>query len=356
MAPPFTNLLLRWYSHHARSLPWRGLKDPYAIWVSEIMLQQTRVETVIPYYQRWLKRFPNLESLADSSEQDVLQAWEGLGYYGRARNLFKTAKIVMEEHSGRFPSKPDGLRKLPGIGGYTSAAIASIAFGLDIPALDANGERILARCFVIELPVKSPEGRKALAQLAQDLLPSGKAGIFNQALMDLGSLICKPISPQCGMCPMKTTCQAYGSGRQETLPVKASPKLIPHYIVTAAVIKRNGRYLIARRPSSGLLGGLWEFPGGKQDPGESLAGCLQREIQEELGTSIQVGSELGIFLHAYTHFRITLHAFNCQLVGQEPQPLQVSELRWVNADELQQFPMGKVDRLISTQLSTGRNK
>jgi A/G-specific adenine glycosylase len=346
MVQTFAKLLLRWYGRHARVLPWRGDPDPYAIWVSEIMLQQTRVETVGPYFQRWMARFPDLDRLATATEQDVLSIWEGLGYYSRARNLHRSARIIKKEYAGRIPADPALLKRLPGIGRYTASAIASIAFGIDIPALDANGERVLARSFAMNLPSRSLAGKKELDRIAGGLLPRGKAGDFNQALMDLGARLCTPRQPKCSICPLRSICRAFLEGLQEDLPVKVERAVVPHHTVTAAVIRRGKRYLICRRPSKGLLGGLWEFPGGKQEAGESLPACLRREIREELGTRIQVGDELGVFHHAYSHFRITLHAFACHLTGDEPRPLTASELCWVKPTELVNFPMGKVDRII----------
>jgi A/G-specific adenine glycosylase len=343
--------LLDWYARHARVLPWRAkASDPYAVWVSESMLQQTRVETVIPYFERWMARFPTLAALAKADQQDVLQTWEGLGYYSRARNLHHAAQQVMERFNGHLPADRAALESLPGIGRYTAGAIASIAFDRDEPALDGNIKRVYARLFNVEIPVQSSEGEKRLWALAAEHLPPGRAGDFNQALMDLGATICTPHAPSCLLCPLNELCQAFALGVQEERPVSKTRAPIPHYTVTAAVLHRNGSVLIARRPSQGLLGGLWEFPGGKVEAGESLPEGLAREIREELGAEIEVGQPVGVYQHAFTHFRITLHAFHCRLIDGEPQPLEASELRWVAPGELTQFPMGKVDRQISKEL------
>ena len=315
------------------------------------MLQQTRVETVIPYFEHWMERFPTLSSLAEASQQDVLAAWEGLGYYSRARNLHLAAKIVMEQHGAQLPAETKFLRQLPGIGRYTAGAIASIAFGLDEPALDGNIRRVLARVFDLREPARSPKGERELWQYATDHLPDGQAGEYNQALMDLGAMICTPRDPACTHCPLVSECQAFALGVQEERPVVEKKATKPHHTVTAAVIQRYDRVLIAQRPTNGLLGGLWEFPGGKVQPEEDLASCLQREICEELDVQIQIGSPLGVYHHAYTHFRVTLHAFLCKLVnGNEPKPLEASALRWANLEELVNFPMGKIDRQISRDL------
>jgi A/G-specific adenine glycosylase len=352
----FSKRLLSWYASHARSLPWRKGADPYAIWVSEVMLQQTRVETVIPYFKRWMQRFPTIAAVASAGLQEVLAAWEGLGYYGRARNLHRAAQIVMQDPSlqGELPADVRLLRKLPGIGRYTAAAIASIAFGHDEPTLDGNIRRVLARYFNVDEDARSTAGERRLWELAAQHLPQGRAGAYNQALMDLGAMVCTPRSPDCSACPLNSTCEANLLGIQEHRPVLLPKPPIPHYTVTAAVITREDRVLIACRPPQGLLGGLWEFPGGKQQDGEDLPSCLQREIREELGADIGVGAQLGVYQHAYTHFRVTLHAFKCRLLRGEPQPIQAADLRWVPVDELSQYPMGKIDRQISkTLVSSG---
>jgi A/G-specific adenine glycosylase len=347
----FSAALLAWYARHARDLPWRGNPDPYAIWVSEIMLQQTRVESVIPYFQRWLDRFPDIAALARAPQQEVLALWEGLGYYSRARNMHRAAQIIMTECNGELPRDPQALGRLPGIGLYTAGAIASIAFGLDTPALDGNIRRVLARVFDVAEPVSSPAGKKRLWDLVTANLPPGKAGDYNQALMDLGAALCTPRAPDCAQCPLAGMCLSCAAGIQEERPVRASRAPIPHYLVTAAVIQRDQQVLITQRPDNGLLGGLWEFPGGKLQPDEDLVACLQREIGEELGAEIEVDEQLGIYKHAYTHFRVTLHAYYCKLHnGAQPQPVQVQALRWVELAELEEYPMGKIDRQIARDL------
>jgi A/G-specific adenine glycosylase len=343
--------LLAWYARHARQLPWRGHPDPYAVWVSEVMLQQTRVETVIPYFQRWMERFPTIPALAAASQQDVLAAWEGLGYYSRARNLHRAAQILVAQHGGRLPEDTDSLRRLPGIGRYTAGAIASIAFGHDAPTLDGNIRRVLARIFNMELPARSPKGARRLWDLAAEHLPPGQASDYNQALMDLGATVCTPRQPDCPHCPVNDLCAAYALGLQEQRPVLEPKPSQPHYTVAAAVIQRDAQVLIAQRPANGLLGGMWEFPGGKLQPGEDLAGCLQREIKEELGARVAVHEQIGVYQHAYTHFRVTLHAFRCSLAGGEPCNLEHASLVWTPLAELKNYPMGKIDRTIATRLA-----
>lgn len=314
------------------------------------MLQQTRVETVIPYFTRWMQRFPNIRALSKASLQEVLVAWEGLGYYGRARNLHKAAKIVVHELHGQLPEEAVQLRKLPGIGRYTAGAIASIGFGKDEPTLDGNIRRVIARYFDVSKDARSTEGERALWRLAAENLPKGEAGNYHQAMMDLGASLCTPKTPDCPHCPLKTGCRANARGIQQLRPVVLPRPPIPHYTVTAAVINQEGRVLIARRPAKGLLGGMWEFPGGKQQEGEDLPSCLKREIREELGVEIMVGEQLAVYRHAYTHFRVTLYAYHCRLLGPEPFPIQADELLWVPVRELSRYPMGKIDRQISKTL------
>jgi A/G-specific adenine glycosylase len=348
----FVPQLLEWYEHSARELPWRPAISPYHTWISEIMLQQTQVETVMPYFARWMARFPDIESLAAADEQDVLGVWEGLGYYRRARNLHRAAQQVMVDHNGQLPRTRVALGTLPGIGPYTAAAIASIAFGEDVAAVDGNIRRVIARLFDVSVPARSTQGEKQIQALAQAHLPRGRAGDYNQALMDLGALICTPTSADCGSCPIARDCLARQLGLQEERPVRMPKKKIPHLTVTAGVIRQDGRVLLAQRPPKGLLGGLWEFPGGtleEDDP--DLRACLQREIREELGVALQVDAPFGQYDHAYTHFRITLHAFLCRLAtGEEPQPLDGQVLAWAALAELPDYPMGKVDRQIALRL------
>lgn len=356
MTSELATRLLAWYARQARKLPWRDHPDSYAVWVSEIMLQQTRVDTVIPYFERWMQRFPSLAALAQADVQDVLHAWEGLGYYSRARNLHRAAQIVMNELGGDLPSSTAGLRQLPGIGRYTAGAIAALAYGQDEAALDGNIRRVLARYFDVDLPERSPAGEHSLWELAQAHLPPGRAADYNQALMDLGAMVCTSRSPTCDICPLEVGCTARRLNLQAARPVRTTRRVAPHHKVTAAVVRRGERVLIARRPETGLLGGLWEFPGGKVKPGETLPECLRREICEELNIDIHVGEPLGIYEHAFTHFRITLHAFECCLLnGKEPMALEHTALAWAEPEALAKYPMGKVDRQIARRLVNGES-
>jgi A/G-specific adenine glycosylase len=336
-----SRLLLNWYHKHGRTLPWRNHPDPYAVWVSEIMLQQTRVETVIPYFEKWMKLFPDVTSLANAPAQDVLNAWEGLGYYSRARNLHKAAKIVAEKFSGELPRDLTDLRSLPGIGRYTVGAIASMAFGMDEPTLDGNLRRVFARLFDVSEAADSPAGEEILWELAAQNLPKGQAGDYNQSLMDLGATICLPKNPRCLLCPLMKICEARKNGTQEVRPVLKPKKSVPHYIHVAAVIINRGRVLLAQRPPDGLLGGMWEFPNARvnADPVKELT----KVINAAYSLRVKKKEALGIIQHAYTHFKVTVHAFRCDCA---PIPKN-KNLKWVQITELDDYPMGKVDRSIA---------
>jgi len=309
------------------------------------MLQQTRVEAVIPYFENWMRLFPNIHALAKASGQDVLNAWEGLGYYSRVRNLHKAAKIVLNGHGGKLPEELDVLIQLPGIGRYTVGAIASIAFGMDEPALDGNLKRVYARLFDISNSIDSSVGEKQLWQIARENLPKGKAGDFNQALMDLGATICIPKNPRCDICPVRNFCLSQKNGTQELRPVRKQKKELPQYIHAAGVIIKRGRVLLAHRPSNGLLGGMWEFPNGRVDgdPAKELTKALR------VGYRLKVRRKeaLGIVRHAYTHFKVTVHAFRCDLVSMSKS----DNLKWVLMKDLGEYPMGKVDRQIAQKVS-----
>lgn len=335
--------LLNWYYRCRRDLPWRGETDPYRIWVSEVMLQQTQVATVIPYYQRFLEKFPDVETLAAAPLEQVLKAWEGLGYYARARNLHKAAGEIVEKWGGHFPQTYARLRTLPGFGDYTAGAVASIAFGEAVPAVDGNARRVLARLFALEQHVTRGPGARQLKEIATALVDPQAPGDWTQAVMELGATICAPASPKCLLCPVNELCQGRLRGIEQDLPVKPAKKALPHYNVTAAVIRQNGKILIAQRPLDKMLGGLWEFPGGKQEPGETLAECLRREIKEELDLEIAIGEQVVTIKHSYTHFKITLYAFYCWVVRGQPQALHVADWRWVSLAEIERFPFARTD-------------
>ena len=330
----FRRKLLSWYRHHKRDLPWRHTQDPYKIWISEIMLQQTTVSAVIPYYQKWFKRFPDITTLSKAPQQAVLAAWQGLGYYQRARNLHAAAQKIVDQYQGKFPSDYESLSKLPGFGPYTTAAVLSIAFDLPYPVLDANVRRLGMR--LLRLRDKSPtKSEKRIQEFLTSILPKQHIGQFNQSLMELGALVCRPQNPSCHACPVIDFCAAYAAGKQEIIP---PPKKQTYQKISAVVgiIQKNDRYLIQKRPPSGLMADLWEFPGGKIEPGETPEKALIREIKEELGADIQNLEPLITVKHAYTQFQVTLQAYRCQLTDIPRLPKESH--RWITLKGMQRYP------------------
>lgn len=339
-AGDFRKSLLKWYTAHRRDLPWRRTSDPYAVWISEVMLQQTTVNAVIPYYERWLRLFPDVEALARSPLQRVLRAWQGLGYYARARNLHRAAKKIVKRFEGRLPGDAAALRTLPGFGPYTTAAVLSIAFGKPLPVIEANVRRVMMR--LLGIRGKAETGRDQWIRPALEGLISRRApGRFNQAMMELGALVCRPRSPLCPACPVQGKCRAFRLGIQEVVP---TPKRISTTKGEAvvAVIRDRGKVLIQQRPPTGLLAGLWEFPGGKREPGETLRAALAREMREELGAEPVEARPLLTVEHSFTRFVITLHAYECRLRAEDMERLRKKSAnpprRWVSLGALRRYP------------------
>jgi A/G-specific adenine glycosylase len=353
--------LLAWYGVEARDLPWRQTEDPYAIWISEIMLQQTRVEAVLSYYARFLERFPTIEALASASIDGVLKAWEGLGYYRRAHNLHRAAKVVIEEHDGHVPASAKELRTLPGIGPYTAGAIASIAFGLDEPVLDGNVVRVLSRLYCIGGDPSLSRTKKVLLGKAAALIPQGEASRFNQGLMDLGARICRPRSPRCHECPVATHCDAHHTGHEVLFPERRARKGVPHVDIVSGIVwddrpfSSGARHLIAKRNEDDMLGGLWEFPGGRVEEGESFEEALTRELREELAIDVEVIAPFMHLDHAYTHFRITLYVYHCRHTGGEPESIECADWTWARPDELESYAFPTADRKILDALAAQRS-
>jgi A/G-specific adenine glycosylase len=355
---PYKNiprLLLDWYRTNKRDLPWRKTKDPYRTWVAEIMLQQTRVDTVIPYYERFLERFPDVNALARARLDAVLKAWEGLGYYSRARYLHEAARIVAGQLGGKIPSDPDELRKLPGVGAYTAGAILSIAFGKRAAAVDGNVIRVIARLFAIQDPVNGGRAKRQIGELAARLVPASEPGHYNQALMDLGSGICTPRRPDCRACPLASACRAREMEIQGSIPAKKAQAAVPHREAVAALIHNDrGEALLIKRPDRGLLGGLWRFPGGLLHEGEAKVSGLRRILRDELGLKGTPGKEWLAVEHGYSHFSVTVHVLSCTIRGKLPDAGSCVQYRWVNAKGVSRLAASRLERKILAALPSVR--
>jgi len=330
----FSKSLLNWYQKNARALPWRKTNDPYKIWISEIMLQQTTVNAVIPYYQKWIKTFPKIEQVARASEQELLKMWQGLGYYRRVKNIHKAAKLICNDHNYKIPKNANVLKQLPGFGPYTTGAVLSIAYEVRIPIVDANVRRVIMRVLCKE-GIADTTQDKAIYAFLEKVLPNKHMGDFNQALMELGAMICRSPSPQCLICPLKKLCKAYEKGKQEIIP-ETSKKIIKKINVVIGVIKSKNKYFIQKRPSHGLLGDLWEFPGGKIEKGETAQKALKRELKEEIDVELKSAKHLMDVVHYYTQFKVKLNVSACDV---NPLPQTDATHKWVTLKEVNKFPM-----------------
>lgn len=316
--------LLKWFRRNARPLPWRRHYRPYEVWISEVMLQQTRVETALPYYRRWMRRFPDVRALARASERDVLKSWEGLGYYSRARNLHASARAIVERHGGVFPRRFEDLRALKGIGPYSAGAIASIAYNEPRPIVDGNVLRVLARYRALSDPIDVPRHRERYWALQESLIPDGHARDFNQALMELGALVCVPRDPRCGVCPLRAGCEGLRSGDPERFPVRGKrPRIVPVH-AAALILERGGRFYLQRRPDGGLMGGLWEFPEWKLSSGRLLsraeaAAGVRRAARREFGAGLEPRRVATLKRH-YTRYAETMEVFRCEWPGRAGVP------------------------------------
>jgi A/G-specific adenine glycosylase len=311
------------------------------------MLQQTQVETVIPYYLRFLTKFPSVRALAEARPDEVLKLWENLGYYSRARHLHAAAKEIVLRWGDRLPKERKDLLDLPGIGEYTADAILSIAFAQPVAAVDGNVSRVISRLFALGKPLGSPESREQVRNRANHLLSKKLPGQFNQAMMDLGATVCTPRTPACVSCPLKGLCKAKDLGRHEQLPVaKKKPALSHKHMIAAILFDRKKRVLVVQRPPLGLLGGLWKFPGGERGEREVLEEALVRTLREELGLHVRVAKTMGSIKHAYTHFRVTFHVYRCAIVRGRPKSPEGRKWKWVSAEELHALALSKAERKI----------
>ena len=340
---PITAALMRWYRRHRRPLPWREIADPYAVWVSEVMLQQTQVATVVPYYRRFMAAFPDVALLAAADQQQVLKLWEGLGYYSRARNLHKAAARIMSLHGGYFPESFDDVRALPGVGDYIASAVGSIAYGQPHAVVDGNVKRVLARMFEIDHPVNRSDAHPVFKTRATALLDRRDPGTFNQAMMELGALVCQPRQPFCGQCPVSGHCGAFINGTTGEFPKRQIKSPTPRIAVAVGVVFKGDKVLIVQRPGEALLGGLWEFPGGRVADGERAADACVRLIAGKTGIRIARLTSLTEAHHTYTHFRIHMQVFACIWAGGRVRRSGPSAHAWVTIPGLDRYPFHKAN-------------
>lgn len=353
--------LLDWFDKENRELPWRKNYSPYHVWISEVMLQQTQMERGVDYFLRWIEMFPSVTAVADADEKDILKQWEGLGYYARARNLHKAAKIIKSDFGGELPKTHQELLSLPGIGPYTASAVSSIAFNDDYPVIDANVERVYARLFNISAPLKEKETKKLVERLAKLLLPLGKARLFNQALMDFGALICSPRAPKCPECFFSSSCQALKRDVVNKRPVllKKEKKIVIEMV--SGILVKNGKVFIQQRLAKDVWGSLWEFPGGKVEPGEALEDALVREFLEETEIDISIHEKLVSVTHFYTKYKVNLHCFRCSTIEGEEKTFSpvlhaAQQSEWVTPDQLNQYGFSAGHRRVIEFLEVQKNK
>ena len=340
--------LLGWYRRTRRDLPWRRSKDPYRVWVSEIMLQQTRVEAVVPYYERFLRAFPNARRLAAAPLDRVLKLWEGLGYYSRARNLHAAAHRIVTERRGHFPATAEEWENLPGVGRYTAGAIASITRGEPVPVVDGNVKRVLTRLAQINGYIEEKRTLDELWRLAAELLPPAASGDFNQALMELGARVCTPRGPKCGECPLARWCAARAAGVVEQLPRRHARRKAPQVREAAAVLRKNGRYLLLRRPDTGLLAGLWAWPACEISHGKSPTTALRAHLRDALGLQVRLNRKLTTVEHIFSHRRLQLEVYDGMIEAGRLRPRMG---KWLSHAGLSAHALGGADRKILEYLN-----
>ena len=337
-----SNALIYWYNNNKRKLPFRSTIDPYKIWVSEIMLQQTQMKTVIPFYERWVNKLPTIESVSKSNIDDLLKLWEGLGYYRRCQNFYQASKIIVHKYEGCIPSDYDSFKALPGVGDYTAGAVLSISFGIPIPAIDGNVKRVMARLYGFKNLTKYNEAiiHKVISRTLKNLKPSD----FNQGLMELGALICTPEAPKCFKCPLSKNCKGYQSDNPTNYPKRKAKNPIPHFNVVTAIIWRGETFYIQKRSEYNMLGGLWEFPGGKVEKGETLELALLRELKEECNFNARILKKATSIKHRYSHFSITMHCYYCE--EKNDKIGSITNSKWIKKNQINQYSFPKANHKI----------
>jgi len=344
----FRRQLLTWFDRHRRDLPWRHNRDPYRIWISEVMLQQTTVAAVVPYFHRFLKAFPTVRHLARADEQEVLHLWQGLGYYRRARHLHQAAKMIVNDWHGQFPDDPSRWQQLPGVGRYIMGAVLSQAFDRRLPIIEANSIRVLSRWFGQRGDPKSSAMQKWLWTTAEDVLPKKRIGDFNQAVMEIGALVCTPTAPKCVQCPIKSDCAANQQGRPLDFPTPAKPPAITHLQEVAVVVRHKGNVLIAQRlPNEKRWASMWEFP---QTP---VVGAITSELaaqnwlKRSLNSSVRLGPEITSIRYAVTRFRLTLLVLEATAPRARVKCVEYADARWVPPTDLKNYPMSTAQRKVA---------
>ena len=346
----FSTKLLAWFAEHQRPLPWRETRDPYKIWLSEVMLQQTQVETALLYYNRFVDRYPDPGSLAHAHEDDVLKLWEGLGYYRRCHHFIEALKDVRTRYGGTVPDDPELFKRLAGVGDYTAAAVMSIAYGHVLPAVDANVSRVMTRYFRIGGQTGKAATKRIILDRMKRLMFEDAPGDFNQAMMELGALICTQKNPRCAECPVAQGCGAYHARETDLYPhIMKKPK-VPEYQVGLGLVMKDGRFLIQKRPSSGHLAGMWELPGGKTQNGETPKQALKRKCRDELGLEIRVRERCAVANHAYSHFKINVSLYRCNAGNVMEKALKNQPLAWISPNEIRKYPFPSVNHKLFSRL------
>jgi A/G-specific adenine glycosylase len=345
-----------WYALNRRDLPWRRTGDPYRIWVSEVMLQQTQVDTMLPYYRRFIRRFPDVHRLALADRQTVLKYWEGLGYYSRARNLHRAASMVVDDFGGRFPDAWEGWMQLPGVGEYIASAVSSIVYGLCHAVVDGNVKRVLARLSCLDHPANRSAAKKAYQRLADRLLDRSRPGDHNQAVMELGALVCKPRRPLCSECPVRNFCCALKSGGVDRYPRRVERPRLPERHLAAGVVMKKGKILVVRRPDDGLLGGLWEFPSGEIPDGGDPAEACARGMLDAVNLSVTVENRLTVVRHTYTHFKLRLEVFACRWRSGRVRRRQYPAHKWIALSAVGTLPLHKATLKVLAAIDDGASR
>ena len=348
-----TDLILNWYDNQCYNFPWRKNIKVYNVWISEIMLQQTQAKTVIPYYKKWINKYPNFLTIKNANINDLLKLWEGLGYYNRVHNFYKASILINTKYSNKIPNSYNEFIKLPGVGPYIAAAISSICFNEIRPAIDGNIVRVISRLESINLIF--PKSKKIIFYFLEKIISHQRPGDFNQALMDLGREICKPKQPLCNICPLKLLCSSYSNNSVHKYPIKKEKTTLPKYNVAIGIIWHKKKILISKRKKNVLLAGLWEFPGGKIEKNESPAECVVREAYEELNVNIKIINFFIKIQHAYSHFKIEMHVFQCKFISGNPKAKGCDDWKWIDPIEVKNYVFPKSCHKIFNILNWNNN-